>query len=125
MNRLLVIATLLLFAAGCSDGADESGGSELDAILDANSSWPYEVTGVLEIVEAGGWEEDSDIPDWAVGSLVNEQTDEVGIGVEIMDGVARRANVDVDSGRPVKAWLEEPKMEYGWKTYPVSRLEAL
>ncbi len=35
------------------------------------------------------------------------------------------SRVDIDSGKPVRAWLEAPKMQYGVKTYPVSKLEAL
>ena len=122
MRQLILIAIALSLAA-CGGGIDEGGGSELEALLDANTTWPYEVTGVLDIVEAGGYEE-SDYPTWAVGALVNDQTDEFGIAIEIDGNVIPRARIDIDSGKPVRAWLEAPKMQYGVKTYPVSKLEA-
>ena len=33
--------------------------------------------------------------------------------------VVARARINIDSGEPVRAWLQAPKMQYGVKTYPV------
>lgn len=123
MRRLILFAVLFGLAA-CSDAPDERSASELEALLDANTTWPYEVTGVLDIVEAGGFDE-NDYPTWAVGSLVNEQTDEFGISIDIEGDVVPRARINIDSGKPVRAWLEAPEMQYGVKTYSISKLEAL
>ena len=123
MSRILVIATLFCLAA-CVGVADEEPASGLLAVLEANETWPYEVVGVLDIVEAG-FDGTSDYADWAVGSIVNDETDEFGIPIEIQGPVIKRGRIDIDSGRPVKAWLEAPRTQYGIETYPVSRLEAL
>ncbi len=123
MRRLILVA-LMVGLAACSDAMDERGASELEALLDANTTWPYEVTGVLDIVEAGGWDENYN-PTRAVGSLVNDQTDEFGISIDIEGDVVSRARINIDSGKPVRAWLEAPTMQYGIETYSISKLEAL
>ena len=122
--RKLILVALVFGLAACGGATDSEGGGELQALLDANTTWPYEVVGVLEIVEAGGFDQ-SDYPTWAVGSLINDQTDEYGIAIDIEGDVVPRARVNIDSGRPVRAWLEAPKMQYGVKTYSISKLEAL
>lgn len=123
MRQLILIAFVLGLAA-CGGATDYEYTSELGVSLDANTSWPYEVTGVLDIVEAGGFDE-NDYPTWAVGSLVNDQTDEFGISISIDGDVVPRARINIDSGKPVRAWLEAPTMEFGIKTYPISKLEAM
>ena len=122
--RQLTLIALLLGLAACGGATDSTGASGLQAVLDANTTWPYEVTGVLDIVEAGGFDE-NDYPTWAVGSLVNDQTDEFGIAIDIEGDVVPRARINIDSGKPVKAWLEAPTTQYGVKTYSISKLEAL
>lgn len=122
--RQLVLIALVFGLAACGAATDEGGASGLEAVLEANTTWPYEVTGVLDIVEAGGFDE-NDYPTWAVGSLVNDQTDEFGIAIDIQGDVVPRARINIDSGRPVRVWLEAPVMQYGVKAYPVSRIEAL
>jgi len=123
MRQLIQIAFVLGLAA-CGSATDEGNASELGVLLDANTTWPYEVTGVLEIVEAGSFDE-NDYPTWAVGSLINDQTDEFGISIDIEGDVVPRARINIDSGKTVRAWLEAPTMQYGIKTYPISKLEAL
>jgi hypothetical protein len=127
MNRLWLVAVLFFVVAACSGGSNDEGTSggdyTLEAILEANTSWPYEVVGVLDIVEAGGYD-DSDYPTWAVGSIVPDG-EEWGVSIEIQGNVVSRARINIDSGKPVRAWLEAPKREYGIDTYPVSRIEAL
>jgi hypothetical protein len=122
--RQLVLLAFVFGLAACDGTIDEEDGSKLAALLDANTNWPYEVTGVLDIVEAGGFDE-NDYPTWAVGSLVNDQTDEFGISIDIEGDVVPHARINIDSGKPVRAWLEAPKMQYGVKTYPIAKLEAL
>lgn len=123
MRRLILIAMVLGLSA-CGGTTDEENPSELQVQLDANTTWPYEVTGVLDIVEAGGFDE-NDYPTWAVGSLINDQTDEFGISIDIVGDVVPRARINIDSGESVRAWLEAPTMQYGVKSYPVSKLEAM
>ncbi len=122
--RQLVIYAFVFGLAACGGSIDEERHSELAVLLDANTSWPYEVTGVLDIVEAGGYDE-NDYPTWAVGSLITDQTDEFGISIDIEGDVVPRARINIDSGKPVRAWLEAPKMQYGVTTYPIAKLEAL
>jgi len=124
MKNLLLAFTFLVLAGCGSDGAsDAPEPGSLEAILRDNTSWPYQAEGVLDIVEAGF--EESDYAHWAVGFLIANPGDDFGPMIEITAGVAERAKVDIDSGRRVRVWLEEPKTEYGVLTYPVSRIEKL
>ncbi len=122
--RRLFLAAFVVGLAACGGASDDRNAGGLQALLDANTTWPYEVTGVLDIVEAGGFDE-NDYPTWAVGSLVNDQTDEFGVAIDIQGDVVARARINIDSGEPVRAWLEAPITQYGVKTYPVSKLEGL
>lgn len=124
MPRLLLIASLLCLTACGGGPADEEPATGLLAVLEANESWPYEVTGVLDIVEAG-FDGTGEYAEWAVGSIVTDETDEFGVPIEIQGPVIKRGKIDVDSGRPVRAWLEAPENKYGVEMYPVSKLEAL
>ena len=124
MKNLMLACAFLALAACGSDGAgDAPEPGSLEAILQDNTTWPYQAEGVLDIVEAGF--EESDYAHWAVGFLITDPGDDFGIMIEITDGVAERAKVDIDSGRRVRVWLEEPKTDYGVLTYPVSRIEKL
>lgn len=124
MKKLAVaMVVLALTACGGGDPDDAPEPGSLEAVLQSNSTWPYEATGVLDIVEAGF--EDSEYAHWAVGFLLTDPGDEFGIMIEITDGVAERAKIDIDSGKTVRVWLEKPKTEYGELTYPVSRIESL
>ena len=125
MFRRAVFPFFLILAA-CGGGGPDAlteTMSPLEARLLANTAWPYEVVGVLDIVEAGF--EDSEYADWAVGSLVTDETDEFGVQINIGRGVAAHGKINIDSGERVKVWLEAPIPEYGVQTYPVSRIEKL
>jgi len=125
MKKYLFIILAIGFLAACSDEAFDVGSeqaSALQAVLNANEDWPYEVTGVLEIVEAGGYA-DSEYPDWAVGNLVT-RGDDTGVSVDIGEGVASSAEINIDSGKEVRVWLEAPTKEHGIKTYAISRIES-
>ena len=124
MNKLAaIVMALVLCACGGGDSGDGPEPGSLEAALQVNTAWPYEATGVLDIVEAGF--EDSEYAHWAVGFLITDPGDEFGIMIEITDGVAERAKIDIDSGRAVRVWLEKPKTDYGELMYPVSRIESL
>ena len=124
MRHVLILAAVALVLAACgggSDGTDDGG--NLQVLLAKNTEWPYELIGVLDIVEAGGYDE-SDYPNWAVGNVITDD-DEWGVMIEIGDGVVSRARINIDSGEKVRLWLEKPHKNYDVLTYPVSRIEAL
>ncbi|MDJ0759363.1 MAG: hypothetical protein QNJ19_08185 [Woeseiaceae bacterium] len=125
MYRLLILGCLLGALAACGGGGESSPStaSDLAATLAANESWPYEAEGVLDIVEAG-FDGTSVAPQWAVGMLL-EGGDEFGVLIEIDGGVIARAGINIDSGEPVRVWLESPKDVSGEPMYPVSRMETL
>ena len=113
---------LFMLLAACSDStqdAPEVSGLEREMLT--VTTWPHEVSGILEIVEAGGYDE-ADYPNWAVGALVTA-SDEYGVSIDIGSGVVARAGIDIDSGEVVKVWLGQPKKEYGVLTYPVEKIE--
>lgn len=126
MNKFSLITTVFFLLTACSGESTDSRSvvsSSLEVKLSANTTWPYEVTGVLDIVEAGGYE-DSNYPSWAVGSLLIDG-DTTGVAINIGEGVVSRAGVDIDSGKKVRVWLNAPKIEHGVKVYEVSKIEAL
>ncbi len=124
MVRFLILGCLLAALAACGgDGGGSSPAAKggLATTLKTNDDWPYEAQGVLDIVEAG-FDGTSDAPQWAVGMLL-EGGDEFGVLIEIDGGVIARAGIDIDSGEPVRVWLESPKDVSGEPMYPVSRME--
>ena len=114
---------LLLGACGAGEGISDDYGGNLEILLAKNTEWPYEMVGILDIVEAGGYD-DSDYPTWAVGNIITDD-DEWGVMIEIGDGIVRQAEINIDSGEKVRVWLEKPHKKYDVLTYPVSRIEAL
>ena len=126
MRKLLIAASAAFVLAACGGGGagtDSDYGGVLQLQLAKNTEWPYEVVGILDIVEAGGFDE-SDYPNWAVGNIITDD-DEWGVMIEIGEGVVSRAKINIDSGKKVRAWLEKPHKNYDVLTYPVSRIEAL
>ncbi|MDJ0916711.1 MAG: hypothetical protein QNJ05_03040 [Woeseiaceae bacterium] len=124
MVRLLILGCLLASLAACGGdggGPSPSADGNLATTLSTNDTWPYEAEGVLDIVEAG-FDGTSDAPQWAVGMLL-EGGDEFGVLVEIDGGVIARAGVNIDSGEPVRVWLESPTDVSGEPMYPVSKME--
>lgn len=121
MRNILLALLISLCVFACSEGGDgPSSQSALEAKLAANTDWPYEVVGTLDIIEAGGYE-NSEYPSWAVGSIVTA-ADPDGAMIEIGEGVVARARINIDSGNPVRVWLGKPKKEYGMLVYPVKRI---
>ncbi len=124
MYRRLILGCLLGALAACSGGDGQSSpstDSDFASRLASNQAWPYEATGVLDIVEAG-FDGTSDEPQWAVGMLLSDG-EEFGVLIEIDGGVIARAGINIDSGEPVRAWLESPKDVSGEPMYPVSKLQ--
>ena len=125
MRQVLMWVALTFVLAACGGDSSYSGGDGgiLEIRLAKNTEWPYEMEGVLDIIEAGGYDE-SNYPTWAVGFVVAD-ADDMGVMIEIGDGVVSRAKINIDSGEPVRVWLEKPHKKYDVLTYPVSRIEAL
>ena len=121
---ILLAAAAMLVAAGCSEAPAGVTGSKptLEAELKANSTWPYAVVGVLDIVDAG-FDSETGRVSWAAGAIVTDK-DPDGVLIMIEEG-AVRDGIDIDSGKAIRAWLSEPTMEYGYPTYPVSKIEAM
>lgn len=117
ISVLLFAASLVASCGG--EPASEPVGS-VEARIAASDSWPQEVVGVLDIVDAGGYE--SDYPDWAVGMLVTAD-DPDGISINIGDGVLAAGRVDIDDGRSVRVWVNKPNTEYGVLTFPVTKVK--
>ena len=117
----IVVLTLSACGGGYEEPAPEPG--SLEAKLLDNTSWPYEAVGVLDIIEAGGFDE-SNYAEWAVGFLLTDPNDEFGVMIEISDGLAQRARFDIDSRKKVRVWLERPKDVHDVPMYPVSKLEV-
>lgn len=125
MKKLICFLAILLLA-GCSDSGSDYGAdspSPLEIKLEFNTTWPYEVEGVLDIVEAGGYEE-SNYPNWAVGSLVTPDSG-YGLLIEIGEGIASEGQIEIDSGKKIKVWLSQPHMQYGVKTYPIIKMRNI
>lgn len=121
---ILIAAAAMLVAAGCSEAPAGTSSSEvtLENELKQNTSWPYQVVGASDIVDAG-FDPDTGRVSWAAGAIVTEN-DPDGVLIMIEEG-AVRDGIDIDSGKKVRAWLGEPNHEYGAPTYAVSRVESL
>ena len=115
---LLVILILISGCGSCDSSAPVS--SSLESILASNSQWPFEVLGILDIVEAGGYGV-FEYPDWAVGSL-NTSDDPEGILIDIGSGVVASSSNDIDSGESMRVWLEQPTKQYGMLSYPITKM---
>jgi len=117
---------VFLFLAGCSDNDSDNSNysaTKLETVLAANTTWPYEIEGVLEIVEAGGFEE-SEYPHLAIGFLLASGAGD-GLLIEIGEGVAKEGRINVDSGSRIKVWLSKPKILHGVKTYPIVKMRHI
>jgi hypothetical protein len=125
VRKPLLYGSVLLLLVAC--GGQDSGNSgasvsRLEETLSANTVWPHEVVGILDIVEAGGYD-NSEYPSWAVGSLLTNDDDE-GLSISIGEGVVSHAKIDIGSGKKVRVWLNAPKLEYGIETFPISRIQS-
>lgn len=124
-TTIILFLGLSLTACGGNDAGTEGtvGGDTLEATLASNTQWPYELVGILDIVEAGDYD-GSDYPDWAVGSVITD-TDEWGVLINIGAGVVSKAKINIDSRKKVRVWLEKPREKDGDLFYPVSKIQAL
>jgi len=123
MKKIILVIFIIFFISGCME--EYAGGSQpqsLESILKSNTVWPHKVRGILDIVEAGGYQ-DSEYPTWAVGSLVTNK-DELGVSIEVNGNSLKDAMIDIDSGKEVTVWLAVPQAQYGVLTYPVVKISA-
>jgi len=124
MKKLIFILCITFACISCSQNEGVSDlNSSLEATLSKNTTWPFEVEAILEIDDTGGYE-DSDYPNWAIGSIVTSE-DQDGVMIEIGEGVIERAAIDIDSGKQIKVFLGKPGTQYGAIFYPVEKLETL
>jgi hypothetical protein len=125
MKKIISVLVFLLLA-GCSDsGSDNVAHSPtpLENLLESNTTWPYAIEGVLDIIKAGGLEE-SEYPHWAVGFLIAPGSGN-GLLIEIGEGIANEGRINVDSGKKIKVWLSQPKIQHGVKTYPIVKMRSI
>lgn len=125
MKKFIGVLVFLLLA-GCSDNDSDNSNysaTKLETVLAANTTWPYEIEGVLDIVEAGGFEE-SEYPHLAIGFLLASGAGD-GLLIEIGEGIAKEGRINVDSGNRIKVWLSKPKMLHGVKTYPIVKMRNI
>lgn len=122
MKKIFALLILAILSTSCSDSSHTpSESSVLEQKLNSNSEWPFEVSGVLDIIEAGGYDE-SEYPAWAIGEFVQEG-DDFGVLVHIKDNVAAAAKLNVDPAKAVTVWLGSPEKEHGILTYPVEKMD--
>lgn len=123
--RHYLVLFFMLFAVSCGgDTADEISipqATALEAMLAENTSWPYEIAGIFDIVEAGDFD-DSGYPGFAIGALTTED-DDWGVSITIGAAVVADAGIDIDSGNNVTVWLQQPTKQFGVNTYPVARID--
>ena len=119
--RYIIPLVFLVLVSSCGSGDPSANGSDsLESIMASNSQWPFAVVGTLDIVEAGGYG-DSEYPEWAVGSLITSDDPE-GIAIEIGSGVVASSGIDIDSGKSVRVWLDQPNKQYGILSYPITKM---
>ena len=117
MNKQLGFAVAFAFIAGCGNGEDGVASMDSPAsALASNDTWPYELTGKIDIIEMGI--DDSDYPDWAIG-IITVGDDE--FLVEFSAAVMRGAGIGADFAfeGPARIRVGRPKDDYGTPTYPV------
>jgi len=118
--KLVLITIALLFLSACGGESSSEANQSLGSTLRANDSWPQEIVGVLDIVEAGY--HDSDYPEWALGAITTAN-DADGLSIEITDGLLGVSGVNIDDGKTVKVWVDKPHEKYGVYTFPVSKIK--
>jgi hypothetical protein len=112
---LIILCGVLLF--GCvPDSTDKSRSSDIES----NTTWPYKLTGNLDIIDAAAGDNDSDTPDWIIGSITNPSNNE-DILVEFKSDAARSSGYTMNFNykNPVTLWVNESVNEY----YQVERVE--
>jgi len=102
---LLLISVLVLSACGTESPVETD--NSLESELRRNGKWPQEIVGILDIVDTGGYFDDTDYPAWAVGSLTTPN-DLEGILINIEGRVFNAGGVDIDTERTVRIWVGEP-----------------
>lgn len=114
----LSIFLMSIILLGCNSG-DTNSLSTTNSGIESNTSWPYKLTGHLDIIDAAG-DVDSGTPDWIIGSITNPDNNE-DILVEFNTSAAQSSGytMDFDFKNPVTLWVNESVSEY----YQVERVE--
>lgn len=123
LAKYMLLPILLASVFACSPDSGDIEATNVKALKE-NTEWPYEMIGVLEIVDAGGYQGESDYPTWAVGMLNTGNPDDE-IAIDIQGDVAEKAGVNIDSGEKVKVWLNPPPPEPEYAGYQVIKIESL
>lgn len=122
MSKNILAVLFILTLSACGTNTPETATSTHEGIsakLLSNTSWPYEVSGTISILDAGVG--DSDYANWAIGSITVDGED---ISIDFETSVLMDAGVDLDFNfkEPTSIMLGEPKEEYGMFTYPVTKI---
>ncbi len=119
MKRFIIIL-LSFLAFSCSGENPKSSGSEVSS-LSSVVSWPHEVKGELDIIDAGGFD-DSNYASWAVGTFLPKGDTEP-INVNFAGSILKEADIDAEFAfaNPVTLWLDKPVKEHGVLAYPVTK----
>jgi hypothetical protein len=118
-SYILIFITIFLVACG-ADNTELAQSSLIQSKLQSNEEWPYKVSGIIEIIDAGVGDED--YASWAVGSITINGTEEVSIDFET--SVLEKGDIDLEFkfDEPANVLLGKPKKEYGGYTYPVVQI---
>ena len=125
LTTLSILTTLIISCSG-SDSDEVNTTTQKNSLKDSlkdNSQWPIVLTGEIEIIDGGGYDE-GEYMTWAVGSLItNTLYGEVTI---YLDGNALvDAQVNIDEVGQVKVWLDQPRTQYGHSEYEIVRIEKM
>jgi hypothetical protein len=111
----IILWSVLLF--GCE--TDSTNNSMLSAI-ESNTIWPYKLTGEFDVIDAAVGNNDSDTPDWIIGTITNPSNNE-DVLVEFKSKAAQNSGFTMEFNykNPVTLWVNESVNEY----YQVERVE--
>ena len=121
MQNILSAFVVLFLVVACGNPNEPDGDKNTSSAgsVASNTSWPYEVTGSVDIVDAGV--ADSDYASWAVG-IVTVGGEE--LLVEFETSVLEQANIDLDFqfSEPTTLLLGKPNDKHGELSYPVKEI---
>lgn len=114
--KYVVVVFLTIALTACVEENSSMGSDSVGTSLANNTVWPYEVVGEIDIVDAGFG--DSDVPSWAVGSIIIKDEE---LLIEFGSNVLRKAQIDADFAfsSPATLMLGKPRSEGGALIYPV------
>ena len=129
-NRLRILANIFLVAfvnlmiSSCSLDYYEK--NETEEMLTENTEWPYAINGVLNIIEAGDYDE-GDYPRWIVGFLeITNSPDE--ILIEFKGNIAQKAKLPIDvldSNIVFSVLINEPIYRHGAPYFIITQINKI